>query len=301
VFALQFHEYGNPDVLSVGDCAEPHAGPGQVRIATRAVSVNPFDWKVRAGYLDGLVPVEFPAIPGVDASGIVDEVGEGVDGIQAGEEVFGLGSRTSSEFAVLDHVTRKPASLTFEEAAALGLAVESAARSLDLLDLRPGSTLLIDGAAGGVGSAATQLAVARGAKVIGTASPANHDYLRSLGATPTTYGPGLPERVEPLAPNGIDAAIDVAGAGSVPDLIAITGAPPRVVTLADFSAAQLGVHLADTSTGRAYYALADAAALHGQSRFTVAIQQVFHLEDCAEAHRLSQGGHVRGKLVLTVP
>ena len=301
MFALQFHEYGDPDVLSIGDASEPHAGPGEVRIATRAASVNPFDWKVRAGYLAGMVPLELPAIPGVDAAGVVDEVGEGVDGIQVGDEVFGLGSRTCAEFAVLDHATRKPPSLSFEGAAALGLAVESAARGLDMLGVGAGSSVLIDGAAGGVGSAAIQLALARGATVIGTAGPANHDYLRALGAIPTTYGAGLPARVARLAPNGVDAALDLAGKGSVPDLIVITGDPQQVVTLADFSTAELGARLADASTGRAYYALAEAAALHDQGRFAITVECVFPLKESAEAHRVSQDGHVRGKLVLTVP
>lgn len=301
MFALQFHQYGGPEVLGVGEAPDPHPGPGQVRIAVRAVSVNPYDWKVRAGYLDGMVPLEFPAIPGVDASGVVDEVGAGVDGVEVGEEVFGLGSGTHAQFAVLDHVAVKPASLSFEEAAALGLAVEAAARSLDLLGLAEGSTLLIDGAAGGVGSAATQLAVARGARVIGTALPGNHDYLRSLGATPTTHGPGLLERITEVAPNGVDAAVDAAGQGSVPDLIAITGDPQQVVSVGDFSAAELGARFADGSAGRAYYALADAAAAHAEGRFVITIQRVFPLSEGSEAHRLSQAGHVRGKLVLTVP
>lgn len=195
MLALQYHEYGEPDVLTVGEAAEPHPGSGQVRIAVRAASVNPFDWKLRAGYLDGMVPVSFPAIPGTDASGVVDEVGDGVDGVKVGDAVFGLGAGTSAEFAVLDAYAVKPESMSFEQAAALGLAVETAARTLDMVDVREGSTILVDGAAGGVGTAATQLAVQRGAHVIGTASPERHEYLRSLGATPTTYGPGLAERV----------------------------------------------------------------------------------------------------------
>ena len=300
MFALMFAEYGGPDVLRLGEVPEPHAGPGQVRIAVRAASVNPFDWKVRAGYMQGIVPVTFPSVPGTDASGVVDEVGPGVDGIQAGDAVFGLGSATCAEFAVLDSATVKPEGLSFEEAAALGLAAEAGARCLDLLGLPAGSTVLLDGAAGGVGSAATQLAVARDLNVIGTGSPAQHDYLRSLGATPTTYGAGLPERVAALG-RRVDGAIDLVGRGSIPELISITGEPSRVVTLADFSAGPLGVKIADTSRGRATYALADAAELHGQGRFTVAIERVFPLGEGAEAHRLSETGHVRGKLVLTVP
>lgn len=300
MFALQYREYGDHDVLRLEDAPEPHAGPGQVRITVRATSVNPFDWKLRAGYLAGMVPVTFPAIPGTDASGIVDEVGEGVQGVAVGDEVFGLGSRTSAEFAVLDHAVHKPASASWAEAAAMGLAVETAARCLDVIGVAAGTTLLVDGGSGGVGSAAIQLAVARGATVVATASPANHEYLASLGAVPTTYGTGLGDRVAALAPQGIDAAIDAAGKGSVPDLIALTGDATRVVSIADFTAGQHGAHLSDGSAGRAYYSLANAAKMHSEGNFIVAIEQVYPLAEGGLAHLHSQGGHVRGKLVLAV-
>lgn len=298
--ALQFDEYGGADVLHVAEAPEPHAGPGEVRIMVKALSVNPFDWKLRAGFMEGLVPVTFPATTGTDAAGVVDEVGEGVVGVHFGDEVFGLGAGTGAELAVLEHVTPKPPGLSFEEAAAMGLAVEAAARCLDVLDLPAGSTLLVDGAAGGAGTALTQLAVARGLRVIGTASPGNHDHLRAMGAEPTTYGEGLPARVAPIAAK-VDGAVDVVGHGSVPELVEITGNPRRVVTLADFTAHAHGVHVADGSVARAAYALAEAADLHAQGRFTMPVQATFPLEQGAEAHRLSESGHVRGKIVITVP
>jgi len=301
VIALQFDRYGDPDVLTVGEAPQPQAGPGQVRIAVRACSVNSFDWKLRAGYLDGMVPIHFPAIPGVDAAGVVDQVGPGVQGIAVGDEVFGIGTGTAAASAVLDMFAKKPASIPFVEAAGLGLAVETAARALDMLDIRPGGTVLIDGAAGGVGSAATQLAVARGAWVIGTASEGNHDYLTSLGATPTRYGPGLVGRVTALAPDGVDAALDTAGKGSVAELISLVPTPSKVVTIADYEAPKLGARLADGSTDRAEYALADVATLAEEGTFITTIDRVFPLAEGAEAHRLSQRGHVRGKVILTVP
>jgi NADPH:quinone reductase-like Zn-dependent oxidoreductase len=300
MLALQYTECGEPDVLHLGEEPEPHAGRGQVRIAVRAASVNAFDWKVRAGLVPGM-PRTFPATPGIDGAGVVDEVGDGVTDIEVGDRVFGLGSRTFAELAVLNAAARMPDSMSFEEAGALGVVVEAAARALDLLDVAPGANLLIDGAAGGVGSAAVQFAVARGLAVVGTASRAHHDYLRTLGATPTTYGPGLPARVAALVPEGFDAAVDVVGKGSVPELIEITGDPSRVVTVADFGAASLGVTVADSSRGRATYALAEAARLYDAGRFVVEIEQVFPLADGAAAHRLSQAGHVRGKVVVTVP
>jgi NADPH:quinone reductase-like Zn-dependent oxidoreductase len=300
MFALRYHEFGGPEVLRIEEAPEPHAGPGQVRIAVRAASVNPFDWKTRAGYMAEMVPTTFPAGVGMDAAGVVDEVGEGSDTVAVGDEVFGLGQNACAEFSVLDLYAPKPPSVPFEKAAALGLVVETAARTLDRLEPAPGSTILVDGAAGGVGTALVQLARNRGLHVIGTAREANHDYLRSLGATPTTYGEGLAERASALAPQGVDAAVDVVGAGSVPALIALTGDPRCVATVADFTGYQQGVHVIDTSTGRAGYALSDAARLLADNRFTMPVR-TFSLKNGAEAHELSQQGHVRGKLVLSVP
>jgi NADPH:quinone reductase-like Zn-dependent oxidoreductase len=291
MLALLFTECGEPDVLHLGDIHEPHARPGQVRIAVRAASVNAFDWKVRAGRVHGM-PKAFPAVPGLDAAGVVDEVGDGV---------FGLGPRTFARHAVLGMFERIPDRMTFEEAAALGVVVETAARSLDLLAPAAGTTLLVDGAAGGVGTALTQLAVARGLHVIGTASPRHHDHLRRLGATPTTYGAGLAERVAALAPGGVDGAIDVVGKGSVPALVQITGNPGRVVTVADFGAGPLGVKVADSSLGRATHALTEAARLFEEGHLAVVLDRVFPLAEGAAAHRLAQGGHLHGKVVVTVP
>lgn len=301
MFALQFDHYGDPDVLKIGEAPEPHAGPGEVRIAVKAASVNPIDWKVRSGMLAGGRPAEGTKILGNDASGVVDEVGQGAEGVTVGDEVFGLGSPTNAEYAVLWAFAAKPADLSWAQAAALPVAVETAARALDLVGVADGTTVLVDGAAGGVGSAAVQLAVARGATVIGTASEDNHEFVRSLGAIPTTYGEGLAERVAELAPQGVDAALDTAGKGSVATLIDIVGDPQQVVSIADFSAQSLGARVTSGGEGpRATYALAEAAALHEQGKFVVTVERTFPLDQGAEAHRVSQDGHVRGKLVLLV-
>ncbi|MCL7381710.1 NADP-dependent oxidoreductase [Streptomyces sp. 35G-GA-8] len=296
MLAVEYAEYGDPSVLGVATMPEPHAGPGQIRIAVYAAGVNPVDWKVRSGGLKDLMPRKLPAIPGVEAAGVVDEVGEGVDAVAVGDEVFGLGTATSAQFAVLDHFVPKPDSLDWSQAAGLAFASETAARALKILDPSPGQTLLIDGAAGGVGSAAAQFALADGVAVIGTAGESNHAYLRSLGAEPTTYGPGLPERVAALAPNGVDAALDTVGKGSLPDLVAITGSPDRVVTVADLSAAEHGVRM--TTKASAFDALAKAARLAGEGKFGVRIAAEFTLADAAKAHEISQGGHAMGKVVL---
>ncbi len=300
--ALTFAEYGPASVLEVTTVPDPHAGPGQVRIAVRAAGVNPIDWKVRAGHVKEFMPVEFPAIPGLDAAGVVDEVGEGVSSVTVGDEVFGLGNNVTAEFAVLDQFERKPASLSWEQAAGIGAVAETAQRTLDALALTPGQTLLIEGAAGGVGSTAAQLAVASGLAVIGTASSSNHEYLRSLGVMPTTYGPGLAERVAELAPNGVDGVLDTAGSGSLPELIRISQAPENVISIVDFTAPEYG---ARTSSGigeesRGYHGFATVARLADEGRFTVAIDSTYPLEDAARAHERSETGHVRGKVVITV-
>jgi NADPH:quinone reductase-like Zn-dependent oxidoreductase len=294
--AVQYSEFGEPEVLRVVDVDEPHAGEGQIRVAVKGAGVNPFDWKRRGGMMGG----DLPTIPGSDVAGVVDEVGDGVTGVAVGDEVFGSSvGGASAEFALMDQYAIKPADLSWAEAAGLPLAVETSVRALDLLGLGSGQTLLVNGAAGGVGSAAVQFARARGARVIGTASEANHEFLRSLGAEPTVYGEGLVERVRELAPDGVDLALDTSGRGALPDLIEITGSPDNVVTIADFAAApELGVRLTSGSEGRSWQALGQAAQLYEEGKLSPPVAHTFTFEQAPEAHRVSQEGHVRGKLVL---
>ena len=171
--ALQFHEYGGPEVLTTGQAPEPHAGAGQVRIRVKAASVNPVDWKVMSGAMAGGAPLTGPGAVGADAAGVVDEVGEGVTDVAVGDDVFGLGSGTAAELAVLHAFARKPASVDWAVAAAAGVSAETSIRALDLLGVGQGTTLLVDGGAGGVGAVAVQIAVGRGATVIASASEGN--------------------------------------------------------------------------------------------------------------------------------
>jgi NADPH:quinone reductase-like Zn-dependent oxidoreductase len=295
--ALQYAEHGGPEVLHVVEVEDPHAGPGQVRIAVKAVGVNPVDWKLRKG----LFPAGLPRIPGSDVSGVVDEIGEGVTGVSVGAEVFGFAvGGGSAQYAVVEHFAVKPAGMSWEEAAGLPVPVETAVRVLDLLGVHSGQTLVVNAATGGVGTAAVQLARARGVTVIGTASEGNHEFLRSLGATPTTYGPGLVERVRALAPQGVDFAFDASGRGALPDLIEITGGPERVVTIADPEAQTYGVRYTGGGEGRALHALAEAAELYERGQFSLPVARTFRLAEGPEAHRISEEGHVRGKLVIRV-
>jgi len=299
--AIQFDSFGGPEVLVSVDVAEPHAGANQIRVAVKAVGVNPVDWKFRQGLMGG----DLPRGTGLEVAGVVDEVGDGVSGVNVGDEVFGsvVGGNGAADFALLEHYARIPPSLDFAAAAALPVAVETAARTLDLLDVGDGQTVLVNGAAGAVGISTVQLACERGAaKVIGTASSANHDYLRSFGAEPTTYGDGLVQRVRALAPEGVDRAIDDAGGGALPALVELAGGPEHVVTIADYQGAQeTGVRMTGgPHSKRAWYVLGEIRELIEAGRFSLPVARTFPLEQIAEAHRISEGGHVRGKLVLLV-
>lgn len=297
--AAQFSRFGGPEVLEIVDLPEPHADSGEVRIRVRAAGVNASDWKKRSGQMDQ----ELPQTLGYEAAGVVDEIGDGVTGVEAGDRVVGIGGggAAQAEFAVLSTWAPIPASLDFVSAAALPSTVETAARALDQLGVTKGSVVLINGASGSIGTATVQFAVHRGARVIGTGSPATHDYLRSLGAEPVAYGEGMAQRVAAIVPNGVDLALDVAGSGVLPELIDLTGGAQNVVTIADFSGAQeYGVRFSRGNSGRAAYAIALAMRLIDQGTFRIPVGQTFPLEDVAEAHRVGESGAIRGKLVLTL-
>jgi NADPH:quinone reductase-like Zn-dependent oxidoreductase len=297
VKAARFSRFGAPEVLEIVDVPDPRPGAGQVRIAVRAAGVNASDWKKRQGLMDR----ELPQTMGYEAAGIVDALGEGVTGVALGDRVFGLseGGAAQAELAVLSWYAPIPPSLGFASAAALPVAGETAARALDQLGVETGDTLLINGASGGVGAAAVQLAVARGVRVIGTASVATHDFLRSLGAEPVAYGDGMPERVRARAADGVDRALDVAGNGVLPELAELAGGPEHVITVADFAGARRhGVRFSRGDAGRAYYSLAEIARLAGAGRFVVRVGETFPLAGITEAHRAGEAGRVRGKLVL---
>jgi NADPH:quinone reductase-like Zn-dependent oxidoreductase len=296
--AIQFSQYGGPDVLTlVADAPEPAAGPGQVRIRVHATTVNPFDYKVRSGMMAAGKELSGAVILGLEASGVVDQVGEGVSGVAVGDEVFGLGSATYAEFAILRAWAPKPESVSFAEAAGLAVAGETALRVLGLLDLQPGQVLLVHGAAGAVGQAVVQLAAASGLRVIGTASEANHELLRELGAEPVTYGEGLVSRVDELTAQ-VAGIIDTAGT-QMAELLAIAGTPDHIVTIANYAARDAGVRFSGGS-GDTRSALAQIAELASDHRIQVRIAQAFDLTEAVAAHQLSESRKANGKLVLLV-
>lgn len=304
--AIVLDSYGSPSDLQVRDVPDPKVAPGEVLVRVRAAGVNPVDWKLAAGYLDALMEVRFPFIPGWDVAGVVEAVGPDAGEFSVGDEVYGyarkdwaeLGTYAELVTANVRMLARKPKALSFEQAAGVPLAGLTARRSLDRARVGDGDTVLIHAASGGVGSLATQIAVARGARVIGTASHAKHDYLRSLGAEPVAYGAGWPERVREVAPHGVTAALDFVGGGVAAESQALVGEAARVVSIADPSIEELGGHyvwVRPDSEG-----LQELAELADAGKLSVHVDQTFPLEQTAAAWEQSQTEHTQGKIVITV-
>ncbi|MBY8880315.1 NADP-dependent oxidoreductase [Actinacidiphila acidipaludis] len=304
--AITASHYGDPDTLELTETDDPKVGPDSVLVRVRAAGVNPVDWKVVAGYLDPIMNVHFPLIPGWDVAGVVEAVGLDVPEFSVGDEVFGYvrkdevqhGTYAELVAAPVRTLARKPAGLDWEQAAAVPLAGLTAYQCLDRIGVTRGDTVLVHAAAGGVGSFAVQIAVARGARVIGTASERNHDFLRSLGAEPVSYGDGLEDRVRAMAPDGITAAVDLIGDGAAQLSQRLMTDPSRVASIVDASVKETG--------GQHVWVRPDSGDLTALGRLIedgkvkVFIERSLPLDQAAEAFRLSQTGQTRGKLVLTV-
>jgi NADPH:quinone reductase-like Zn-dependent oxidoreductase len=299
--AVVFTRFGGPDVLTVTETDEPHAGSGQVRVRTLAAAVNPADAATRAGAMQAYFPTEFPAIPGIEVAGIVDEVGEGVTGIALGDEVFGhtAGGGGYAQYTLLSDAAHKPSELPWEVAAAIPVSAETSDRVLEALALSSGETLLVHGASGVTASVGIQIAVANGVTVIGTASPANHDFVRSLGAVPVAYGDGWVDRVREAAPQGIDAVWDAVGAGVLEESIALVGgSPDRVVTIADGRAYDLGVTFSTGPRPDAGSVLEHYARRFADGELSFRIDRVLPIDEAVQAQEVVGSKHAKGKIVL---
>jgi NADPH:quinone reductase-like Zn-dependent oxidoreductase len=306
VKAVTYASFGAP--LELTDVDEPKVGPDSVLIAVRASSVNPVDHGIHAGGLDGVLDTFFPVIPGWDVAGVVEKVGPAVTRLAPGDEVFGYvrkdalfgGTLAEKIAAPVRTVARKPANASFAEAGAIPLAGLTAFQALvHTLDIGSDDTVLIHGASGGVGSFAVQIAESLGARVIGTASEANHDYLRDLGAEPVLDGDGLVDRVRELVPDGVTAVLDLNG-GDLdvsPDLLA--EAPTgRIVSIVDPAVKDLGGDYVFVRPD--VDDLEELAALFDDGSMRVEIAATFELADTQEAWDLSKEGHTRGKIIITV-
>ena len=303
--AITFDHYGDPEILTLTDVDEPRVGPGEVLVRVRSASVNPVDWKVVKGNLDGVLQTVFPAIPGWDVAGVVERVGFDTTEFTAGDEVMAYARKDvvqGGTFAELVTVpvralARKPASLDWHQAAGLPLAGLTAYQMMTRLEVSAGETVLVHAASGGVGILAVQIAAAMGARVIGTASEGNHAFLRELGAEPVTYGDGLTERVRELAPDGVDVVTDfVGGVLDVTRAILRAGGRHGSITQPEVSEAG-GLYLWVRPDAAGLRALADLA---DEGELTVPVAKTFSLANAADAFRLSQTGHVRGKVIVEV-
>lgn len=295
-----FTEPGGPDVLKILDVPAPEAGPGEVRVRVRAAGVQPYDLAIREGWSPPGTPEGFPRVPGNEFAGVVDHVGAGVTGVRAGDEVIGnCRLNAYAEYVVVpaEALAAKPASMPWDVAGGFPAAVMTPHIAVEEMGVGPGDTLLVHAAAGAVGTVAVQLARIAGATVIGTASEGNHDYVRSIGATPVAYGDGLEERVRALAPDGVDAALDGAGGHALDVSLNLVKDRNRIITLVDHGrAAELGVRT--TPDKRSAARVAEAARFYDEGRLRIHVRGVFPLDRAADAHREVATGHGRGKVVL---
>lgn len=305
--ALTYSAFGGNDRFALTDIDRPHIGPDTILVKVVAAGLNPVDYKIREGYLAGLIDTHFPAVPGWDVAGIVEQVGLDTPEFSVGDRVVAYARAdvvqygTVAEYAAVPVRTaaRIPDGLSFEDAAALPLAGLTALQAIERAGLGEGDTVLIHNAAGGVGSFGVQLAVLRGARVIGTASAGKHDYVRGLGGEPVSYGEGVVAAVSALAPDGVDVILDFAGGSALDSTEALLREGGFVVSIADSRAQTVfgGLSIWVRPDAEQLSLLAGLAA-DGTLRIERAAD--YPLERAAEAYRELEEGHARGKIIVTV-
>jgi NADPH:quinone reductase-like Zn-dependent oxidoreductase len=302
--AVRYDEYGGIDVLRVVEVERPVPGDGQVLVRVKAAGINPGEAAIRQGAFKDRWPSTFPSGQGSDLAGVVEEIGEGVTGVSVGDEVIGFTHDRASQAELVlveaGHLTGKPGKVSWEAAGGLFVAGTTAWAAVRAVGISEGDTLVVSGAAGGVGSLVVQLAKATGATVVGLAGEHNHDWLRSHGVVPVAYGDGVAERIEAAAPGGVDAFVDTFGGGYVELALDRLGvAKDRIDTVIDFAAAEkYGVKTDGNMTGASPEVLAELAALIAEGRLEVPIAKVYPLADVREAYTELERRHTRGKIVL---
>jgi NADPH:quinone reductase-like Zn-dependent oxidoreductase len=298
--AVVLTAFGPPSVLRPGEVEVAAPGPGRIRVAVRFAGVGPTDLPIRAGLLKAF-PIEPGGVLGFEAAGVVDAVGEGVDDVAAGDEVAvflpGLGGY--AEHVLADFWVAKPPAVSWEDAAALPASGEAAARTLAELDLKTGETLLVLGGLGSVGTIATQLAVARGARVVAAVRAGDFPAAEKLGAIPVAYGPGLVEQVRSSA-GTVDAVLDAAGKGGLEDAITLAGGTARVISLSDHRAGELGVRLSGPDPRRIPAALQEAMDALASGALTLRPRISVPLDQAADIHSRLEAGTLRSKALLAV-
>ena len=304
--AVRFDQYGPVEVLDVRDVPVPEPGPGEVLVRVKAAGINPGEAKIRDGSLHQIFPATFPSGEGSDFAGVVDKLGPDVTTVAIGEDVIGWVDTRSSqaEYLVAEagNLARKPAGLPWEVAGAIPVVGFTAWAMVRAVDVKPGDTVVVSGAAGGVGSIAVQLAKRKGATVIGLASPSNHDWLTRHGVIPVAYGDGVAERIRNAVPAGtaIDAFLDTHG-GDYPELALndLKVSPERVDTIARFdAAAKYGVKVDGNAAGASAATLSELATLAAAKELEIPLAHTYPLADVRAAYSQLAKGHVRGKIVL---
>ncbi|MFF3573492.1 NADP-dependent oxidoreductase [Nocardia jiangxiensis] len=306
--AVIYETFGGPEVLELRKVPEPHAGPGEVRVRVTAAGLNPMDWLIAAQpEAAAQFGITVPAGFGYDFAGVVDEVGDSATGFAVGDRVYGGAmGRAAADFVVVDTragaaegLWHTPEGISDEVAATLPVAGMTAAAALTAIDLRSGDTVLVGGAAGGVGVFAVQLARLAGARVLGTASEGTFEFLRGFGAEPVTYGPGLADRVRALAPEGVTAATDLFGTETAETALALSVPPERISTVAAGPTPPGGVRATGgINAGPDDMTRISDAILAGT--LTVPIAATFPIEKIRDAVTMQAGRHVHGKIVVTL-
>ena len=300
--AVRFQEYGGVEVLNVAEVPMPEPGPGQVLVRVKAAGINPGEAKIREGLLHSRWPATFPSGQGSDLAGVVARAGQGVTGFAAGDEVIGYTDNRSSqaEYALAEaaNLTARPAGVPWEVAGSLFVVGATAWAAVRAVTLTAGDTVVVSGAAGGVGSVTVQLARRAGATVIGLASPANHEWLAGHGVIPVSYGDGVAGRIRQAAAK-VDAFIDTFGADYVRLALDLGVEPSRVDTIVRFDAVErYGVKAEGNAVGASAAVLAELAGLIDAGELEIPVAATFPLDQVRDAFRLLAGGHVHGKIVL---